>query len=244
LTVMKSAPQVRAVRAASSCLPVGGHTLLLVSRLLALLGRLLLLGLVRVELLGLAESLALGRCESLVGVLRLNLALRREVALVPALGGSIPAAALSIALVALAVMRLVASARAVALVAAHASLVVPAAAAEPAPSWAAGGRLVGGSVDADRATVEFDVVHGLDGVLGFGVLGEAHEAKAAAAASIAVLDHDGLFHLAEFLKLGSERYIIRVPREAANEDFRHGEKDGKREAKDDDGRRAAARERK
>jgi hypothetical protein len=25
----------------------------------------------------------------------------------------------------------------------------------------------------------------------------------------------GLFHLAEFLKLGSERYIIRVPREAA-----------------------------
>jgi hypothetical protein len=73
-------------------LPVGGHALLLVSRLLALLGRLLLLGLVRVELLGLAESLALRRCESLVGVLRLNLALRREVALVPALGRSIPAA--------------------------------------------------------------------------------------------------------------------------------------------------------
>jgi len=202
-----------------------------VSRLLALLGRLLLLGLVRVELLGLAESLALRRCESLVGVLRLNLALRREVALVPALGGSIPAA-LSIALVALAVMRLVASAGAVALVAAHATLVVPAAATEPAaPSGAAGGRFVGGSVDADRATVEFDVVHGLDGVLGFGVLGEAHEAKAAAAARIAVLDHDGLFHLAEFLKLGSERYIIRVPREAANEDFRHGEKDGKRRGK-------------
>lgn len=83
-----------------------------------------------------------------------------------------------------------------------------------------------GGIGAD----ELDVVHGLDGVLGFGVLGEAHEAKAAAAASIAVLDHDlrslshdgsgrtatyGLFHLAEFLKLGSERYIIRVPREAA-----------------------------
>jgi hypothetical protein len=71
--------------------------LLLVSRLLALLARLLLLlDLVRVELLGLAEPLALRRCESLVGVLRLNLALRREVALVLALVASIPAA-LSIA---------------------------------------------------------------------------------------------------------------------------------------------------
>ena len=52
---------------------------------------LLLLGLVRVKLLGLAEALALRSGESLVGVLRLNLSLRREVALVSALGCAIPA---------------------------------------------------------------------------------------------------------------------------------------------------------
>jgi len=205
-------------------LPVGRHTLLLVSlRLLALLldGLLLLLGLVRVELLALAEALALRSGESLVRILRLNLSLGREVALVSALVSAVPTALSAVALVALAILRLIASTRAVALVA-HAALVVAAAATEPA-SRAARGRFVSGSVDADGATVEFDVVHGLDGVFGLGVLGESHEAEAAAAAGVAVLDHDGLFHIAKLLKLGSERYIIRVPREAANEDFRHDE---------------------
>jgi len=98
-------------------------------------------------------------------------------------------------------------------------------ATEPAaPSGAAGGRLVGSSVDADRATIEFDVIHGLDGGVGFAVLGEAHEAKAATAASIAILNHDGLLDLAKLLKLGSESHIIRVPGEAANEDLGHDEK--------------------
>jgi hypothetical protein len=82
---------------------------------------------------------------------------------------------------------------------------------------------------------ELNVVHGLDGGVGFTILGEAHESKAATAASIAILDHDlrtqalsgtswadgrtathGLFDLAKLLKLGSEGNIIRVPREAAN----------------------------
>jgi len=215
-------------------LPVGRHALLLVGRRLLslLLARLLLLrGLVRVELLALAEALALRSGESLVRVLRLDLSLRREVALVPALVSAVPAALSAVALVALAIVRLVASTRAVAL-AAHVALVVAATATEAA-SRAARGRLVSGSVDADGAAVEFDVVHRLDGVFGLGVLREAHEAKAAAAASVAVLDHDGLFHIAKLLKFGSERYIIRVPREAANEDFRHGE-ERRGDAKEDE----------
>jgi len=214
-------------------LPVGRHTLLLVSRLLLALllaGLLLLRDLVRVELLALAEALALRGGESLVRVLRLSLSLRREVALVPALVSAVPAALSAVALVALAIVRLVASTRAVAL-AAHVSLVVAATATE-ATSRAARGRFVGGPVDADGATVEFDVVHGLDGAFGLGILREAHEAKAAAAASVAVLDHDGLFHIAKLLKLGSERHIIRVPREAANEDFRHDE-ERRRDARED-----------
>jgi len=215
-------------------LPVGRHTLLLVSRrLLALLlaGLLLLRDLVRVELLALAKALALRSGESLVRVLRLSLSLRREVALVPALVSTIPATLSAVALVALAIVRLIASTGAVAL-ATHVSLVV-AATANEAASRAARGRFVGSPVDADGATVEFDVVHGLDGVFGLGVLGEAHEAKAAAAASVAVLDHDGLFHIAKLLKLGPERYIIRVPREAANEDFRHDE-ERRRDAREDE----------
>jgi hypothetical protein len=78
-------------------LPVGRHTLLLVSLLLARLARLLLLSLVGVELLGLAESLTLRRCESLVRILRLNLALWREVALVSALVSSITTALSTVA---------------------------------------------------------------------------------------------------------------------------------------------------
>jgi len=189
---------------------------------LALLLALLLLllrrrRLVRVELLGLAEALALRGGESLVGVLRLDLSLGRVVALVSAL---VTVALSAVALVALAVVRLVA-ATAVALVATHSSLVVAAAAAEPTAG--ARGRLVSSSVDADGAAVEFDIVHGLNGVFGLGVLREAHEAKAAAAASVAVLDHDCFFDIAKLLELGPERHVIRVPGEAANEDFRHDE---------------------
>jgi hypothetical protein len=81
-------------------LPVGRHTLLLVSLLLLALllaGLLLLRGLVRVELLTLAEALALRSGESLVRILRLNLSLGREVALVSALVSAIPAALSAVA---------------------------------------------------------------------------------------------------------------------------------------------------
>lgn len=80
-------------------MPVG--LLLVRRRLLAglLAGLLLLLllrGLVRVVLL-LAEALALGSGESLVRVLRLDLALRREVGLVSALVSAVAAALSAVA---------------------------------------------------------------------------------------------------------------------------------------------------
>jgi len=199
---------------------------LLLLTLLLLTLRLGLLGLVRVEWLALTVALALRRSKSLMREPRLDLALGRKVALV-ALRMPISTTRLSaITLVALAIMlRLVTSAGAIALVAANAaSLVVTATATVAATSWATRRRFVGGSIDADRATIEFNVVHGLDGGVGFTVLGEAHEAKAAAAASIAILNHDGLFDLAKLLKLGSESHIIGMPGEAANEDFGHDEK--------------------
>jgi len=197
--------------------------LLLALLLLSLLRR--LLGLIRVVRLILTVSLDLRRCESLRRVRRLSLTLM-IVALVPALRMPIATTSRStVALVSASILlRLVASVGRVGLVAAHATLIVAATSAEPATTRAARGRFVSGSIDADRATIEFDVIHGLDGGVGFAVLGEAHEAKAATAASIAILNHDGLLDLAKHLKLGSESHIIRVPGEAANEDLGHDEK--------------------
>jgi hypothetical protein len=274
------------VRVDSSCLPVGRHTLLLVSlRLLALLldGLLLLLGLVRVELLALAEALALRSGESLVRILRLNLSLGREVALVSALVSAVPTALSAVACdrISRAIERAlkcspwlrwpycdsvemsagtahrwygaltIASTRAVALVA-HAALVVAAAATEPA-SRAARGRFVSGSVHADGATVESGVQPSACGAtVSRGGSGPTNStlfmAWMAFSASASwenrtkpkprlrpvsrsltttytiVKRHGadgttatyGLFHIAKLLKLGSERYIIRVPREAAS----------------------------
>jgi len=84
---------------------------------------------------------------------------------------------------------------------------------------------VGGLVDANPTSVEFLVVHGLHSGIGLGVLGIANKAKASAAASIAVLNHDGFFDLTELLELLTESLVVGVPCEASNEELRHGESD-------------------
>jgi hypothetical protein len=76
-----------------------------------------------------------------------------------------------------------------------------------------------------------DVIHVRDGSIGLGVLAEANETEATAAAGIAVLDDDlrvlvkgalgrvrntySLLDLAELLELGAESLVIRVPGEAS-----------------------------
>lgn len=76
----------------------------------------------------------------------------------------------------------------------------------------------------------------MDGAVGLGVLGEAHEAEATAAAGIAVLDNSlvalegfwdeghaksyGFLDLAEFREFLTERAIVGVPSEATSYDER------------------------
>jgi len=96
-----------------------------------------------------------------------------------------------------------------------------AAAAASATTTAAGA--VGGLVNADGASIKFDVVHVLHGVIGLRLLREAHEAESTAAASIAVLDNDSFFDLAELFELLAKSGIVGVPGKATNKELgRHG----------------------
>jgi len=76
-------------------------------------------------------------------------------------------------------------------------------------------------VNTDSATIKFDVVHGIDSLLCVSLGAIANETKTAAAASITVLDNDSLLDGAEFLEFLTERILISVPCEAANEELRH-----------------------
>jgi len=74
-----------------------------------------------------------------------------------------------------------------------------------------------GFVNAYSSTVELNVVHRRDGGISLGVLGESHKAKATAASSITVFNHNSFFDLTELLELGSQSGIVRMPCKASNE---------------------------
>jgi len=80
---------------------------------------------------------------------------------------------------------------------------------------------VRGLVNADCTSVKLDIVHVLHGGVSLGILGEANEAKATAATSIAILDDDSFFNLAEFFELLAKGSVIGMPCEATNKEFGH-----------------------
>lgn len=82
---------------------------------------------------------------------------------------------------------------------------------------------VGGFVDTDLTTVEFDVVHVLNGIVSlvFGL--EADEAKATATASVAILNNDSFFNDTELLEFGAKDGVVGVPGQAADEQLGHDE---------------------
>jgi len=82
-------------------------------------------------------------------------------------------------------------------------------------------RPVGSLVNSNGTSVEFYIIHGRNGRLGFAFLGKAHKAKTTAATGIAILDHHSLFHGAKLFKLGAQGRVIRVPGQATNEYFGH-----------------------
>lgn len=74
-----------------------------------------------------------------------------------------------------------------------------------------------GFIHANLPSVKFDVIHLSYGLLSCRLFRETHEAKAAAATGVAVLDNDRFINLTEFLELCAQRVVIGVPGEAANE---------------------------
>jgi len=91
------------------------------------------------------------------------------------------------------------------------------ASATASAATAATSSAVRGLVDADPTSVELLVVQSLHGRVGVCVIGEADEAKASAATSVAVLDDNGFFDLAELLELLAEGAVVGVPGKASNE---------------------------
>jgi len=57
----------------------------------------------------------------------------------------------------------------------------------------------------------------LHGGIGFSIAGEAHEAKASAATSIAIFDDDGFLDLAKLLKLLAQCPVVGMPGKTSNE---------------------------
>src|SRR6185295_7869823 len=102
--------------------------------------------------------------------------------------------------------------------AARAATAAPAAAAEAAATTARA-RLVLGLVDADLAPVERLTVHRLDGLAAARIVGERHEAKAPAAAGLAVADDLRLDDRAARIERGLEALAGRGPRQPADEHF-------------------------
>lgn len=86
---------------------------------------------------------------------------------------------------------------------------------------ATAGTVVRGLVDSDRSAVKLDVVHGGDGTLGIRILAVSHKSKAAASASISILDHDCFFDSAELFKLLAQSRLLGVPCEATNKELSH-----------------------
>jgi hypothetical protein len=113
-------------------------------------------------------------------------------------------------------------ATATATVAATAATAVTSSEAAAAATTTAAGA-VRGLVDADSASIELDVVHVLHSSVGLSIGREADKTEASAATSVAVLDDDGLFDLAELLELLAQSLVIGVPRKTSYEELRHGD---------------------
>ncbi|KAK3069475.1 hypothetical protein LTR53_012157 [Teratosphaeriaceae sp. CCFEE 6253] len=93
-------------------------------------------------------------------------------------------------------------------------------------------RTLGSLVDADRATIELNVIHSCDGGIGSRILRKAYEAEATTTPGISVLDDDlwpsqsvqrhrrhasrahSLVNLAELLELLAQGLVVGVPCEA------------------------------
>jgi hypothetical protein len=104
---------------------------------------------------------------------------------------------------------------------ATAATITTAAITTAATAATAAGATVRSLVNTNYATIELNVVHVLHGSVGLGVLGVPNKPESAAAASVAVLDDDCLFDLAELLELRAQSAVIGVPSKAANEELRH-----------------------
>lgn len=72
-------------------------------------------------------------------------------------------------------------------------------------------------VDTNGASIELNVVHVLNGGIGFRFLRETDETETTATASVTVLDDNRLFNGTELLELGAESGVISVPCKASNE---------------------------
>jgi hypothetical protein len=70
---------------------------------------------------------------------------------------------------------------------------------------------VGCLVNTNSSAIEFDVVHGINGLLGVHFLGIAHEAETATAASVPILHDDRFLNSAKLLKLLSQGVLLGVP---------------------------------
>jgi hypothetical protein len=71
-------------------------------------------------------------------------------------------------------------------------------------------------VAADAAAIERGSVHRLQRRVPRRVVGEAHEAEAAAASGVAVLDHDRVGDVAKGLKRRTQRRVVGRPRQSTN----------------------------
>jgi hypothetical protein len=72
-------------------------------------------------------------------------------------------------------------------------------------------------VNTDSATIELDVVHGVDSGLGISLRSITDESKATAATGVTVLDNNGLLDGSELLELLAKSVLVCVPSEATDE---------------------------
>jgi len=76
---------------------------------------------------------------------------------------------------------------------------------------AASGTIVRCLINSNGSSVKLDVVHACDSVLGIALLGVSYKSKAAAATSIAVLDHHSFFNRAKLLELLAQSGLLSMP---------------------------------
>lgn len=71
--------------------------------------------------------------------------------------------------------------------------------------------IFGGPVYTDGSSVKLGIVHTVNGLLGIFILAVSDEAKASAAASIAIFDDHSFLDSSEFFELGAKSVLVSVP---------------------------------